>query len=124
MRHALLWQVKDSWRIDSVSIAFHAGQPLCLPSPIQAITRGTMVKKRAPRRESKGARLRRRRLLVYSAGSAILADLRDGLHQMSIDKWIILSIANNAHRILPALNFFNLAEHHCTQQDDAAIGTG
>ena len=82
------------------------------------------VKKNEPlRRQERGARLRRRRLLVYGARRAILADLRNRLHQMGVDKRIILSIADNAHRILPVLNFFHLAEHHFTQKNDAAIGT-
>src|SRR4029078_11958722 len=58
-------------------------------------------------------------LLVDGARCPIVADLRDGLHQVSIDQGIFRWLSNGTHRILTLPYFFQLAKHHLAQQNDA-----
>src|ERR1041384_6235120 len=62
-------------------------------------------------------------LLVDGARRSIAANLRDGFHQVSIDRGIFRRITNGADRILTLPYFFQLAKHHLTQQNDAAVGS-
>ena len=47
------------------------------------------------------------RYSIDGARRAIVADLRDGFHQVGVDKWIVRRITNDAHGILTLLHLFH-----------------